>query len=53
MPTRPAIRRPGTTAAIPGGAARIDPSEEQAMSEMWEGAMGQVLAPVEERIEAA
>jgi hypothetical protein len=31
----------------------IDPSQEQAMSEMWEGAMDQVLAAVKERIEAA
>jgi hypothetical protein len=31
----------------------IDPSQEQAMSEMWEGAMDQVLAAIKERIEAA
>jgi hypothetical protein len=31
----------------------IDPSQEQAMSEMWEGAMDQVLAAVKERIETA
>ncbi len=31
----------------------IDPSQEQAMSEMWEGAMTQVLAAVKERIETA
>jgi hypothetical protein len=31
----------------------IDPSQEQEMSEMWEGAMEQVLAGVKERIEAA
>jgi hypothetical protein len=31
----------------------IDPSQEQAMNEMWEGAMDQVLAAVKERIETA
>jgi len=31
----------------------IDPSQEQAMSEMWEGAMDQVLAAVKQRIETA
>jgi carbon monoxide dehydrogenase subunit G len=31
----------------------MDPSQEQEMSEMWEGAMEQVLAGVKERIEAA
>jgi hypothetical protein len=31
----------------------IDPSQEQAMSEMWEGAMAQVLAALKERIETA
>jgi hypothetical protein len=31
----------------------IDPSQEQAMSEMWEGAMDQVLAAIKERIETA
>jgi hypothetical protein len=31
----------------------IDSSQEQEMSEMWEGAMEQVLAGVKERIEAA
>jgi hypothetical protein len=31
----------------------IDPSQEQAMSEMWEGAMDQVLGAVKERIETA
>jgi hypothetical protein len=31
----------------------LDPSQEQEMSEMWEGAMEQVLAGVKVRIEAA
>lgn len=31
----------------------IDPSQEQAMGEVWEGAMEQVLAAVKERIETA
>ena len=31
----------------------IDPSQEQAMSEMWDGAMDQVLGAVKERIETA
>ena len=31
----------------------MDPSQEQAMSEMWDGAMDQVLAAVKERIETA
>jgi hypothetical protein len=32
---------------------QIDPFQEQAMSEMWEGAMDQVLAAIKERIETA
>lgn len=50
-----AVKAPGTDSVIVWEAEfePIDPSQEQEMSEMREGAMEQVLAGVKERIEAA
>lgn len=50
-----AVQPAGDDSAIVWDAefAPIDPSQEQAMSEMWEGAMDQVLAAVKERIATA
>jgi Polyketide cyclase / dehydrase and lipid transport len=50
-----AVERAGAGSAIVWEAEfePIDSSQEQAMSEMWEGAMDHVLAAIEERIEIA
>jgi hypothetical protein len=50
-----AVKAAGTDSVIVWEAEfePVDPSQEQGMSEMWKGAMEQVLAGVKERIEAA